>query len=92
MLRITFDFLTGSSDAYQHFCPISQWVFASPVSYWESGKFSEILPPLNTLAVAIGSAVWYRRMHRTSSRITLLVIAGGWVALSMLMLFVGFGG
>ena len=43
LLHVGFDFLTHATDGHIHFWPFSDFVFASPVSYWESAHHGRLL-------------------------------------------------
>lgn len=39
LLHVTLDFPVHSQDAHQHFWPLSEWRFNSPISYWDDANF-----------------------------------------------------
>jgi len=57
LLHVVFDFLLHNGDARMHFWPLSTWKFASPVSYWDSRFFGDIVGPLELIG-ALALCVW----------------------------------
>ncbi|WP_284375209.1 cobalamin biosynthesis protein CobQ [Amylibacter marinus] len=60
MLHLVSDFLLHNDDARRHFWPFSDWVFESPVSYWDPAHFGQIVGMLESLCVLIlgGWLIW----------------------------------
>ena len=92
LLHVAFDFLTHASDGHIHFWPLSDFIFASPVSYWESDHFGQVFGLLEALG-GLGAAVVLWRVYRGwqvrtfAGLLALLSVAG----LTILTLFaVGF--
>ncbi len=46
LLHLALDFPLHSHDARMHFWPISNWVFESPLSYWDSRDWAHIVGPV----------------------------------------------
>ena len=61
MLHLALDFPLHTHDARQHFWPISDWVFESPVSYWDSRAHAGIVGPV-ALSMSAGAVIliWRR--------------------------------
>ena len=61
ILHIALDFPLHTHDARQHFWPLTDWVFESPVSYWDSSAHADIVGPV-ALMVSFGCAayIWSR--------------------------------
>ena len=61
LLHLALDFPLHTHDARQHFWPLSDWVFESPVSYWDSSAHADIVGPV-ALMVSFGCAayIWSR--------------------------------
>lgn len=61
LLHLAFDFPLHHDDARRHFWPLSDWVFHSPVSYWDPQHYGMITAPIE-VAVCIGLSVllWRR--------------------------------
>jgi len=47
--------------AHRHFLPLSDWVFHSPISYWEFDHHAAIVAPLEWLVVVLCSIILWRR-------------------------------
>jgi hypothetical protein len=61
LLHLAFDFPLHHDDARRHFWPLSDWVFQSPVSYWNPRFFGRITAPIE-VAVCLGLSIvlWQR--------------------------------
>ena len=57
LLHIGLDFPLHHDDGRAHFWPISNWIFESPVSYWDPAHYGSILTPIELL-VSWGVCVW----------------------------------
>jgi hypothetical protein len=61
LMHVCFDFLLHHNDARRHFWPLSDWVFVSPVSYWDPDYYGGIAGPLELIAcIALGYVLWRR--------------------------------
>ena len=60
LLHLTLDFPFHTHDARRHFWPVSDWVFESPVSYWDVNAHAGIVGPVE-LVLSIGLAVLVMR-------------------------------
>lgn len=49
LLHLAFDFPLHHDDGRAHFWPLSDWVFHSPVSYWDSRHYGGIVGPVEML-------------------------------------------
>ncbi len=63
ILHLVADFLLHHDDARPHFWPLSNWVFQSPVSYWDSRYYGRIIAPLELLMDFILCYILWQR-HR----------------------------
>lgn len=71
LLHIGFDFPLHHDDGRAHFWPISDWVFESPVSYWDPNAFGNIVGPIEA-ALVVAACVWmWTRYHSTIARVLL---------------------
>ncbi len=53
------DFPLHHDDAHRHFIPLSDWQFASPVSYWDPRFYGDVVTIIEILMVlAIGLWLW----------------------------------
>lgn len=82
------DFLTHANDAHQHFWPLSDWRFASPLSYWEAAHHGQLVSLAETgLGMGLIIVLW-RRHHARWARALLSLAALGYVGV---LLFFGLG-
>lgn len=63
LLHLLADFLLHNDDARRHFWPLSDWVFFSPVSYWDRDHFGNYVGPLEALLCLVLIAILWRRFH-----------------------------
>lgn len=61
LLHIAFDFPLHHDDGRAHFWPFSDWIFQSPISYWDNNHFGHIIAPIEAIAVAICAVILWRR-------------------------------
>lgn len=57
LLHLLFDFLLHNGDARQHFWPVSDWIFNSPLSYWDRNYYGDIVGAVELLG-AILLCLW----------------------------------
>ena len=67
LLHLLLDFPLHHNDGRAHFWPISDWIFASPVSYWDNAHYGGIVGPIE-IVLALGCCVLLWRRY-----------SGGWV-------------
>ena len=60
LLHLALDFPLHTQDARQHFWPVTDWVFESPVSYWDNNAHAGIVGPI-ALTLSCGALVWIWR-------------------------------
>jgi hypothetical protein len=61
LLHLVFDFALHHDDARRHFWPITDFVFTSPVSYWDPRHFGNIFGPLEIAVSLLLCVVLWRR-------------------------------
>jgi hypothetical protein len=66
-------------DAHRHLFPFSDWRFASPLSYWDPRHHGGVGAAAEVLAVAIASAVLWRRHPRAGARTAVAAVLGLYV-------------
>ncbi|MFK7995855.1 MAG: hypothetical protein AB8B87_17090 [Granulosicoccus sp.] len=74
LLHVLTDFMMHHDDARAHFWPLSDWRFASPISYWDSAHHAAWVAPLEGLLATICGFVLWRRHTRTVLRVSLVVL------------------
>lgn len=75
LLHICFDFLLHNDDARMHFWPLSDWVFVSPFSYWDSRYHAGVIGPLELGVSMVLVLVLLRRYRAIWSRGLIAVLA-----------------
>lgn len=61
LLHIGLDFPLHHDDGRAHFWPLSNWVFESPVSYWDPNHYGTILTPIEVAVSWVVCGVLLRR-------------------------------
>lgn len=74
LLHCAFDFLTHHDDGHHHFFPLSDFTFASPVSYWDRDHHADIFRPIERLVILAVSIYLFPRLKTRFGRIALVVI------------------
>lgn len=75
LLHIAFDFPLHHDDGHRHFWPLSDWRFASPVSYWDVNHFG-VYASTAELGLFVGCyllAIW--RHQRRCIRVAVSILA-----------------
>jgi len=84
------DFVTHHSDARQQFWPFTDWVFRSPISYWDPSYFGNIMGPIEALLVVVLAAYIVFQLKRLWEKV--LTIAIALIFLAPIVLTGGFHG
>lgn len=71
LLHIAFDFLLHHDDARMHFWPLSDWIFRSPISYWDPDYYGAIVAPLEMLLSLILLFILWRRFEAAMPRVVI---------------------
>ncbi len=92
LLHLGLDFALHHDDARRHFWPLSDWVFRSPVSYWDPRHHGDIVAPLEIgFALALALVLW-RRFVGLWPRLGILVLVGAQLLPLVLWAWVFAGG
>lgn len=76
LLHLAFDFPFHTHDARRHFWPVSDWVFVSPVSYWDRAAHAGIVGPMEAmLSVTLAYVLWQRFKSWVVRSLTALFLA-----------------
>lgn len=76
LAHLALDFPLHTHDARRHFWPLTDWVFESPVSYWDNAAHAGIVGPAALmLAVVLSVGLWRRFRHIGIRVATLLFLA-----------------
>lgn len=89
LLHLVADFPLHHDDARRHFWPVSDWVFESPLSYWDSAHHAGWVAPFGLLIVLASAVVIWRRWQSWPVRILVLAacLAEIWVVRQWLLFF-----
>lgn len=60
LLHVGFDFVTHATDGHIHLWPFSDFIFASPVSYWESAHHGRLFGFIEAVAGLVAAVVLWR--------------------------------
>ncbi len=75
MLHLVLDFPLHHDDGRAHFWPLTNWVFESPISYWDPRHHGTIVGALEGLVCLALSIILVRRFKSIFSRAMILVLA-----------------
>lgn len=74
LLHLALDFPLHTHDARMHFWPLSDWVFVSPISYWDNSAHAGIVGPLALFGSAILAFVLWQRFEDVKVRVVTLFL------------------
>ncbi|NUB43138.1 cobalamin biosynthesis protein CobQ [Fertoebacter nigrum] len=61
LLHLAFDVVLHNEDARRQFWPLTDWVFRSPFSYWDTARHGAIIGPLEVaVSLALCGVLWRR--------------------------------
>lgn len=75
LLHLAFDFPLHHDDGRAHFWPLSDWVFHSPISYWDNSHYGNIVGPIEMLISLVFCAMLFLRFSSLRSRSVICVAA-----------------
>lgn len=75
LLHAAADFLTHRDDARRQFWPVSDWVFRSPVSYWDARYYGNVFGLFEVGLVVALTALLCWRVRRWRERAVILAVA-----------------
>ena len=89
LLHLTMDFLLHAGDGRPQFWPITNWVFHSPVSYWDSTHHALWVMPVSAVACLASFIILWRRGLALWAKFffAVLLAAEIWVARQWLLFF-----
>ncbi len=68
IMHLGFDFALHNADARMQFWPLSDWKFASPLSYWDPRYNAAIVAPTEAAATLLLAVVLFRRFKGIAAR------------------------
>ena len=75
LMHLAFDFPLHHDDGRPHFWPVSDWVFESPVSYWDRSAHAGIIGPVEMALSALFCLILMRRFTSFRSRSVIAALA-----------------
>ena len=75
LLHLAFDFPLHHDDGRAHFWPLSNWVFESPVSYWDNRHYGWIVGPIEMLVSFALCVILFFRFDSLRSRAVICLAA-----------------
>jgi len=75
LLHLMFDFALHHDDARRHFWPVSDWIFVSPVSYWDHAHYGDIIGPIEIAVSLLLCVVLAVRFGGRGARAGIAVLA-----------------
>ncbi len=76
LLHLLLDFPFHTDDARMHFWPVTNWVFESPVSYWDRRAYAGIVGPFEvTLSCGAAFLIWRRNEPRLIMALAAVLVA-----------------
>lgn len=77
LLHISIDFLLHHEDARRQFWPLSDWIFRSPISYWDPNYFGNYFVIFEIfLGLFLVAILWKRFSFRFSQTVLVLLCLG----------------
>ena len=74
LIHCGFDFMTHHDDGHHHFFPLSDFVFESPISYWDRDHYGSIVAPIERLVMLVASIYLFPRLKTRLARGALVVV------------------
>jgi hypothetical protein len=74
LLHLALDFPLHHDDGRAHFWPVTDWVFASPVSYWDRSHYGGIVGPLEIGLCLILTVILWRRFRGWPMRALIMAL------------------
>ncbi len=90
-LHLVFDFLLHNDDARAHFWPLTNWVFKSPVSYWDRDHYGTIAGSIEIGVSLALCVVLFRRFSHIGMR-ALVILLGAAQAAPIVIFSIMFAG
>ena len=91
LLHVAFDLPFHHNDGHAHFWPITDWIFESPISYWDPAHFGVWVTSLEMVIAVVLVTVLWRRFHSPWWRGLLIVAAMSYSVLIFFALTLGPG-
>ncbi|MEL7282695.1 MAG: cobalamin biosynthesis protein CobQ [Pseudomonadota bacterium] len=74
LMHLALDFPLHHDDGRPHFWPVSDWVFESPVSYWDRSAHASVIGPVEMALCAVFCLILMRRYTSLRSRVVIAAL------------------
>lgn len=74
LLHCGFDFLTHHDDGHRHLFPLSDFIFESPVSYWDPAHYGGVVGVIEQVLVLGASIYLFPRLKTRLARWSLIAV------------------
>ena len=88
LLHLAFDFPLHHDDGRPHFWPVSDWVFESPVSYWDQAHHAGVIGPIEIAVSLVICVVLFLRFSGPWARLAVMGAAAVQVAPGLIWMLV----
>lgn len=79
LMHVICDFPLHHNDGHPHFWPFSNWIFSSPVSYWDPAHHGRIWSVIEMVLAAVLIAILWRRFKQVFVRTVLVLVASSYL-------------
>lgn len=89
LLHVCLDFPLHAGDGRAHFWPVTNWVFHSPLSYWDSAHHASVVVPIGVVLCFAALIALLIRRHGTAVSVLFVALFAAelWVARQWLVFF-----
>ena len=74
LIHCVFDFLTHHDDGHHHFYPLSDFIFESPISYWDRDHYAGIVAPIEQIVILTTAIYLFPRLKTRLARWCLVIV------------------
>ena len=74
LIHCVFDFVTHHDDGHHHFFPLSDFIFESPISYWDRDHHAGIVGPIERFVMLAASIYLFPRLKMPLARWCLVIL------------------
>ena len=83
LLHTLLDLPLHHDDGHPHFWPFTDWIYASPVSYWDVEHYASLWQPIEIVLSATCMFFLWRRFSGIFAKVLLVIAAVSYVALGV---------
>lgn len=73
-LHLALDLPLHNDDGREHFWPLSDWIYSSPISYWDPDHYGNIFGPLEALLCIILCVILFFRFRSIKARAGIILL------------------